>query len=324
MRQIGPGLPGGEEPESEEVSASRQNPVSHEEEVRRVLAGARASGGAGAAWYWLAVFVLPLGVRGALALPPAVVWFGILLVLGLVGAGIWRRSRTPVVGPLRRAAIEHVSGAEVVVRLDDGSLWGFVAAPQFDGRLHVGDELTLPEPREGRVVAARYDASRGEYDGIVGRDCTLYRPAPTTYVVPGLDAAPAATLTRAQAGAYLAYRMSLLRGPVKMSPRRRAVVADVGTDPDVELVEVDAVWAHRVRVRRGDGSLFGWPMQTGIVLLAPGARVWATRMAEGLYVVLVALSDEGRRVRVVWPQGRAVAEEPEAPGAPDPPVDAVR
>ena len=312
-------------------------PEPDETAVRRALsAGERKRWLAATPMLLLCLYWLIRADSAAMRLLMAAV---LLVFVGSAALASMRRlgwGRGPA-APLRRALVEHVDSGEVVMRLDDGSLWGFRAEPDVARSLVEGARLTLPEPGTGAVEAVRRDPDTGELTVVVGKKCRLFRPAPTTYLAPvaalgDADTAGAATLgggtrggrlgdlSEGQARAYLTYVVSRSRGR-KRTPLRRAVLADIGAEPAAELVEVVAVWADRVRVRRADGRLLSWPVKGSTVPLAPGARLWATRPAEGLYVVLLRVSDEGRRVRVVWPQGRAVAEEPEPPGAPDPPVD---
>jgi hypothetical protein len=102
----------------------------------------------------------------------------------------------------------------------------------------------------------------------------------------------------------------------KVSPRRRRVLADIGTQPLLEVVVIAEYRRRRAEVRTGDGRRFGWPLARDAVLLGQGKRVWATRVEEGLYVVLVTVTDEGRRAEVIWPTGPAVANEPLSPASP--------
>ena len=309
MRQIGPGLPGGEEPE--------------EKAVRRVLRQAARHGSAAQGLSWIqGVLTLILAANPVFPAPFRAA-LGAMFVVAVV---LWfrRRAAYRLGAPLRRATVDHLLRTSVVIRLDDGSVWGFDVTPDLVRSLHVGDRLTLPEPAEGDLVAARHGPGTAVLQPIWGRHARLYRPEPTTYLtpVPALTAPGPAPLSEGEARAFLAHEMAD-RGDRPLAGRhRRAVLEDIGREPTLERVTVEAVWAHRVRVRTGDGRLLGWPIKTGLTLLDPGTRPWATRVVDGLYVVLLVLADEGRRAEVIWPQGRAVAEEPEAPGGPDPTEDA--
>lgn len=272
-------------------------------EARRVL---RAAWDPGSPVKWWHAFIA-MAMAGNIAAPVELRAAGLAVIVALAGVA-WRGRNSFPDGAVRRGVVSRSHAGEVVVRLDDGALWGFHVEPDPGALLPEGEVVTLAEPREGPVAVAVTNQRTGRLEGVTGRDCRLYRPASATYVVPAGEAGPAETLTREQAEAFLRHRLGLLRGPVKMSPRRRAVVAEVGSEPALELVEVDAVWGQRLRVRTADGGLLGWPIRSGVVLLSAGARVWATRPLDGLHVVLVVLTDGGRRAELVWPQDRAVAE----------------
>lgn len=253
--------------------------------------------------------VLPmLWVLGRLANP---LWMRLSVgacVLGVLLLAWRRRVAFPAAAPLRRAVIERAALGEVIVRLDDGALWGFQVSPDVLPRLHEGELLTLPEPTEGRVVAAVDNRLTGRQEAFPGTKCRLYRPPPSTYVAPvaSLDGG-ADELSQEQARAFLEHRIARLSR--KVAPRRRTILADIGSEPALEAVSVAEYAPRRAEIARADGGRFGWPTARDAVLLRRGDRVWATRVEEGLYVVLVATTDEGRRAELIWPQGRAVAQE---------------
>jgi len=284
-----------------------------EAQVRRALRQARRSARAEGRT-WVLVYVLPAILVAGLPWPRPVTLLLACCFLALLIVTQRRRMPQDLRGPLRVATVERVVAGEVIIRLDDGALWGFVAALQAVGRLRRGEELTLPMPAPGSVVAARRNPVTEAWEPLAGSDCRLYRPAPTSFVAPlAAVAAPETTeLSLGQAQAFLAHEVGLLSGPRKLSPRRRAALADIGTEPVLDVVEVAEYVRRRAVIRRTDGRRFSWPVAKDAVLLGQGRRVWATRVEEGLYVVLVATLDEGRRAELIWPTGPAVGDTPGA------------
>lgn len=246
--------------------------------------------------------------------------FGVGLLLTMLVLK-WRGSRSyPHEAPLCRATVERAAPGEVIVRLDDGALWGFHVEPGAAPRLTEGGEITLLGPLRGPVVAA-VRRPGGGYQGFPGRRCRLYRPAPSGFVtpVPTLSGGQHTALSREQAEIFLAHRIATARGRRgRLAPWRRRVLVDIGTEPSLEDVEVlDAPAGIRgrrgrrdgaVRVRRRDGQVLSWPVRQRAWLLSRGARVWATRPETGLYVVLVLTTDEGRRAEDIWPAKPASAD----------------
>lgn len=285
-------------------------------DARRALEAAWE--GAGGRFEWWQAIVL-LIVLSSVGMPPAFrATAAILLVTAL--ATMWFRRRPfPARAPLRRGVVLRSSAAEVVVRLDDGALWGFSITPDKLGRLREGETVVLLEPQEGPIAVAGLDEVTGRYEGTPGRDARLYRPPPAALVGPVAPLGPGpvtGTLSEEQARTYLTHRIGRLNAGHKIAPRRRAVLADIGTEPRLELVETVPTEPGTVRVRRGDGAMFAWPVarqpaRAGLparwppVTVAGGHRVWATRVDDGLYVALVVSTDD-LRSDIVWPTGRAV------------------
>lgn len=221
----------------------------------------------------------------------------------------WRRA--DLEAPLVGVTVASAGYGEVVVRLDDGALWGFRVSPEAFAAVRIGESLAMPVPREGPVVAARRNLG-GSYTGIVGVDCALVRPAAAAYRAPiaALSDAAETRLTTAQAQAFLAHRIGLLSAPQRLRPRFRSVLADLGTEPSVEEVVVTDVAADRVTVRGLGGQRYGWTVRAWPVRPVAGQPAWATRLAPGLHVALVVdvAAAPTRPVQVIWPSGPAVQE----------------
>lgn len=115
--------------------------------------------------------------------------------------------------PLARGVIERAVTGEVIVRLDDGALWGFNVEPGVAPVLREGGEITMLGPLDGPAVAA-VRRPGGGYQGFPGHRCRLYRPAPSGFVppLPALAGGPRTALSREQAEAFLAYRIAASRG----------------------------------------------------------------------------------------------------------------
>ena len=79
-------------------------------------------------------------------------------------------------------------------------------------------------------------------------DLCLFRPPPTTYLTPAATAAAAIEATRTQANPIAAQR-------------RRAALADIGSEPSLSLVEVVRADAQGVRVRAAGGPELAWPVR---------------------------------------------------------------